>query len=231
MLGVLLTGHLSFVVLCWLVMLGGVAVIITAIALGPGPDRSIWHYAATQVPRWFALGLAVDAITTYLRLHLAHGRTRRDFLRQLMPYLVVLPVVMAVLVALGYLAERGTYSLAGWSQNIPDHVLFGATSDFFGLASAFSLQLLLWTVAGALLAAAFTRSTGLGLVSIPVAFGMVALSELLVGVKSVPFFRDVSASWRLDLGLSLSLTLGAAVLGAALTWGIVRDIPLRPRVT
>lgn len=230
-LGVLLTGHLAFAVLAWLVLVAGIAVVTTAIAIGAQPDRSVWHYVATQVPRWFALGLGVDAIVTYLRLHLSHGRTRKDFLRQLMPYLVVLPVGMAVLVSLGYLAERGVYALTGWSQNIPANVLFDSTANVPGMMAAFSLQLLPWTVAGALLGAAFMRSMSLGFLTIPVAFGMVALNELLMGVKSGPFFREVVQVWRLELGTSLSLTVAAAVLGAAFIWGIVRDIPLRPRVT
>jgi hypothetical protein len=231
MLGVLLTAHLSFAVILWLLLMVVSAAITLGIATWGHIDQSIWHHVATQVPRWFALGLGVDAITTYLRLHLAHGHTRRDFLRQLWPYLVALAAALALMVAIGYLVERGAYALADWPHRLAYSAIFHATTDFLGILGTFTLTLLLWTVIGALLGAAFTRNVLLGLATIPIGLLIILPTESLVGTTGIPLVREATADLRLPALTGVGLALAGAVLGCVVLWRIVRDIPLRARVT
>lgn len=231
MLGVLLTAHLSFAVILWLLLMVVSAAITLGIATWGHIDQSIWHHVATQVPRWFALGLGVDAITTYLRLHLAHGHTRRDFLRQLWPYFVALAAVLALMVAIGYLVERGAYAMADWPHRLPYPAMFHATTDFLGILGTFTLTLLMWAVIGALFGAAFTRDFLLGLATIPIGLLIILPTETLVGTTGIPLIREVTSNLRLPELTSVGLALVGVVAGCAILWGIVRDIPLRARVT
>jgi hypothetical protein len=230
LLRVLLTGHVAYIVLSWLVFLAVSAVILTGVALWGQVGNSVWHYLVTQVPRWFALGLGIDVITTYLRLHIAHGRTRRDFLRQLLPYFPCFAVCFAALVTIGYQLERGVYALAGWEHRTAFPTLFGDTGNVLGMLGVFTLMLMLWSIAGVMIAAGFTRDMFLGFVTIPFGLLIVAPSEVLVGLNGVPLFDRLTEPLQLPLLTAVAVGLGGGVLGCAAVWGIVRDMPMRPKV-
>lgn len=228
---IMLTAHVWFALISLLVLMVVGALVTVGISIWGNVDQSVWHYVATQVFRWIAVGLGFDAISTYLRMHLAHGRTRRDFLRQLWVYFVGLAAAFGVLLTIGYLVERGVYALVGWPHKLQPAALFDSSGDVLGIFGGLALMMLLWTIAGAMVHAAFTRNVLLGVAAIPVGLALISPTELLVGANGVPIFRDMVASW----GLSTIATAGIAVafiaVGCAATWGIVRDMPMRPRVT
>lgn len=230
LLRVLLTSHVSFLFLLWLPAMVVSAAILAGVALWGTVDQSIWHHIATQVPRWVVLGLGTDAITTYLRLNLAHGRTRRDFLRQLWPYVAGMAVALALMITIAYQIERGAFEVLGWEHRTAFPTLFGDTGNILGLFGVFALMLLLWSIAGVMIAAGFTRNILLGVVTIPVGLLIVAPSEVLVGLNGIPLFEQLTEPLRFPLLTALGVSLGGAVLGGLVTWGIVRDIPVRPKV-
>lgn len=230
LLRVLLTAHVSFLFILWIPTMVVSAAILAGVALWGDVNQTIWHYVATQVPRWVALGLGVDAVTTYLRLNLAHGRTRRDFLRQLWPYLVGLAAALAVMITIAYQIERGAFAMFGWDHRTPFPTLFGDTGNIPGLLGAFTLMFLLWSIAGVMIAAGFTRNILLGFATIPVGLLIVAPSEVLVGLNGVPLFDTLTEPLRFPLLTAVSVCMGGAVLGCVAIWGIVRDMPVRQKV-
>jgi hypothetical protein len=230
MLRILLTAHVTYVLVVWFGLLVLSALITTGVATFGDVNGSIWHQVATQGPRWFAFGLGINAITTYLRLHIAHGRTRRDFLRQLWPYTLGMAAAFALLVTIGYLVERGVYAIAGWSDELPYPAIFDTTGDFFGILGSFTLFLLLWTVAGVAVAAAFTRSILYGLLTVLLGLVVVAPAEFVMGVNGVPVARDLLDLLDLPMLTGVGLCALGVLVGAAVAWGFVRDMPLRPRV-
>jgi hypothetical protein len=231
MLRVLLTAHLWYALLGWLALAGLTAMVTAGTAAWGHVDRSFWHYPATLAARWFAFGLGIDAINTYLRLHVAHGRTRRDFLRQLWPHLLVLATTLALLVAIGYLIERGVYALAGWPHRLPSPGLVGTIGNLPGAIGAFTLMFVLWAIAGVLLTAAFIRNVLLGLITVPIGFLIITPSELVAGNTAVPLIQDVMQVLHLPAAASIAFGLAGIAVGCAVVWRIVRDMPVRPRVT
>lgn len=230
LLRVLLTAHVSFALILAVPVMLLSALIVTGIAIWGDVDRSIWHYLATQVPRWLALALGVDAITTYLRINLAHGRTRRDFLRQLWPYFIGFAVSLGALVTIGYQLERGAYAVFGWEQRLVFPTLFGDTGNVLGTVGAYSLSLLMWTIAGTMIAAAFTRNPVLGVLTVLLGLVFVAPTEALVGLNGTPIFNELTENLSFPVLTTVVVCLGGAALQYAVTWGIVRDIPLRVKV-
>lgn len=228
---IMLTAHVWFALIAWMVLMVVAALVTGGIAIWGNVDQSVWHYIATQVSRWLAVGLGFDAISTYLRMHVAHGRTRRDFLRQFWVYVVGLAVAFGVLLTIGYLVERGVYALVGWPHKLQAAALFDSSGDVLGIFGGLALMMLLWTIAGAMVHAAFTRNVLLGIVTIPVGLLLISPTELLVGANGVPIFRDTVASWGLSTGATAGIAVACVAVGCATTWGIVRDIPMRPRVT
>lgn len=230
MLRVLLSAHVGLSIILWLPAMVLSALILAGVGIWGTVDRSIWHYIAAQVPRWFALSLGVDAITTYLRLNLAHGRTRREFLRQLWPYFVGLAAAIAVLVTITYQLERGVFALLGWDHRLAEPAQFGGTGNILGILGTYTLMFLLWTAAGAMIAAGFTRNVLLGVVTIPIGLLIVAPTEVVAGINGVPLFNRLTDQLDFPMLTTIAVSLGGGVLACAVTWSIVRDIPVREKV-
>lgn len=230
MLRILLTAHLSFVVVGWLALAVLVATATAGVAAWGQVDRSLWHYAASQTPRWLAFGLGMDAINTYLRIHVAHGRTRGDFLRQLFPHLVVVAVALAAMVVIGYLIDHGVFALADWPARAGASGAELSTTDILGFLGPHALMLLLWGIAGAMLTAAFTRNLLLGLLVVPIGLLILAPSELLVEVDWIPGVYAKLTALGLPAGTSVGVSLAMVAVGCGTLWRIVRDTPVRPKV-
>jgi hypothetical protein len=230
MLRVLLTSHVTLALILWLPTMVLSGLILTGVGLWGTVDRSIWHYIAAQVPRWVALSLGADAITTYLRLHLAHGRTRRDFLRQLWPYFAGFAAALAVMVTIGYQIERGAFALMGWEHRTENPVQFGDTANVPGIFGTYLLMFVLWTLAGAMISAGFSRNVLLGVATIPIGLVIVAPTEVVGGLSGIPLFNRLAEPLGFSLAGAVAASLGLGLVGCAVTWGIVRDMPVRPKV-
>jgi hypothetical protein len=231
LLRILLTAHVWFAAMVSLALLVLALVVALLTSWWGEVDRSIWHYMATQFLRWIAFGLGLDAISTYLRMHVAHGRTRKDFLRQLFPYLAGLGGAFAALVVLGYLVERGVYALTGWPPRKEDSPQVDSIADVLGSVGPFALMLMLWAVAGVLFTAAFTRDFFLGLLTLPIGLLIISSSEFVVDVVTVPFFRSAVESLDVPPAAGVGIGLAGTAVGCAVIWAIVRDMPMRPKVT
>jgi hypothetical protein len=225
-LRILVRAHLSFLMIIWLALAVISALISTGLSRWDPLHDSTWYTVGTQVPRWFLLGLGVDAITTYLRLHIAHGRTRRDFLRQLWPYALVLSAASGLLAAVGFFVESAAYGLT----RLPAGLVFADTTAFFAIFGAYALVFLLWTAVGVLLGAAFVHNALLGVATIPLAVLVVLPGEMLLRVNGVPLFADLSTRLDLPVLANVGLAAGTLALAGAAVWAISRDMPMRPKV-
>jgi hypothetical protein len=228
-LRIMLTAHFTWAMVMWLTMMVG-STIISGVAAGfSRVDESIWHYVATIAMPWIALSFGIDAVNTYLRLHLAHGRTRADYLRQLLPYFLVIAGILAALATLGYLIEGGIYTLGGWAHSVPRVGMIHGDTDVLGIFFGFLVSVLPWAVGAAFLGIAFTRNILLGLVATPLALLLVAPGELLVGFSSFPVFQLLNDGLGLGSGAVVLIALGEITLACVAIWAVLRAVTLRPR--
>lgn len=229
LLRILVTSHLAFVAVTWVLFTVVVFLVVGGVALfADGRPDSIWHHAATQAPRWLMFGLGVDAVTTYLRLQLAHGGTRRSYLGQSTAYTVVLAGGSAALITVGYLLERGIYALLGWPQGLPGESLFGTAGQYHVIFATYWLTFLLWTVAGTLVALGFFRWNKGGLLTIPIGLLLVAPAFVAISDDGLPLIGQELAGVELSPGLLLVTFAGCFAAGIALIWAFVRDVPMKP---
>lgn len=229
LLRILLTSHLSFVAMLWVLFTVGVCLVIGGVALfADGRPDSVWHHAAIQAPRWLLFGLGVDAVTTYLRLQLAHGGTRRSYLGQTTAYTVVLAGGAAALITAGYLLERGFYALLGWPQRLSGDSLFDTAGQYHIIFGTYWLTFLMWTVAGTLIALGFFRWNKGGLLTIPIGVLLVVPAIVAASNSGLPLIGRELAGIDLSPGLLLAAFAGCFAVGIALIWAIVRDVPMKP---
>jgi hypothetical protein len=91
--------------------------------------------------------------------------------------------------------------------------------------------LLTWATMGLLLGAGFYRSNGSELVAIALALAMVVVTGYAIGFSGLPLTGSVVDLARVPLAGTLALCLANLLPGAAATWALVRDVPIRNRVT
>jgi hypothetical protein len=226
----LLATHLPFLALCWAVFAAAVLVLTFAIDLSTTITRSVWDPAATVV-RWFALGYGVYFVYRMLPVYVAHGRTRREFLRAMAVFVPAAAAVVAALLTLGLALEGVLYRVMGWTHRVGPERLFDAPDQLPLVLGSYWAMLVIWTTIGLLLGAGFYRSGGSELVVILLALAMVVVTGYGIGVSGLPFVGAVVDVADLPLAGTAALCLAGLVPGAAVTWALVRDLPIRNRVT
>ena len=217
----------------------GFFVFVTMVTLGVSAFRPIevsgWE-VGSQLPRWFLGGIGVYLTAVYLPLYIAHGYTRREFLAQAPVATAATVAVAALLMTVGYGLERVIYGVADWPQVLQQSHLFAAPDQYGLILLEFLLLFAVWAAAGALGGAGFYRGPASGLAVTPVALAMVGLAEAVLN----PGFFELVTAIAGELGLqpegvsitaAIGVGVGAVALGSALTWLLVRDLPVRSQRT
>jgi hypothetical protein len=213
----LLATHLPFLALCWAVFAAAVLALALALSLRVDLDRSVWD-SAVSVVRWFALGYGVYFVNRLLPVYVAHGRTRREFATSLAVFLLVASAMVAALLVLGLALEGLLYRAMDWPHEVDIERLYDAAGQYPLVFVSYWALLLTWATMGLLLGAGFYRSNGGELVAIALALAMVVVTGFAIGFDGLPFLGSV-------------VDLASLLPGAAVTWALVRDIPIRNRVT
>jgi hypothetical protein len=210
-----------------------VAIIAIAINIFGNVTNSIWD-PATQIIRWFSFGIGTWTVYVFLPTYIAHGATRRDYAIRALGFTIVFSLVLAALTTLGFVIERIIYGIADWPQKLSSDGLFSSPSDLPMIFVAFLMAYGLWTVTGTLVGAAFYRFGGGGLISFVPGLLLIGVADLAVD-SGVPLFGFVLRAGEVLLsGLAdaptaatVALCIAGYLFGAAITWSVVRDIPVR----
>jgi hypothetical protein len=228
----LLAANLYFAGIIWVAFYVVTTLITVGIAVFGTLTNSVWE-GATQLPRWFALFVGVALIREFLPLYIAHGQTRKQFGAQAAVTVALYAPALSALLVLGYLLETLLYNVAGWSQELARPHLFAAPTQVPLVFIEYLVELLAWIVAGAFMAAAFYRWQGGGLLSVPLGVGLIVLGEAAVGAElRLPFVHLPLGVVSMPTVLTaLAVGLGCFLLGLAMTWTVIRDVPLRNRLT
>ena len=220
--------QLPFLLLCWVAFGAAVVVLTVAIHLLGTVDQSVWDPAVTVV-RWFALGYGVYLVYRLLPVLVAHGRTRREFLRSVALFVVAAAAVLAALLAAGFAIEGLLYRFLDLPQRVAPERLFDTPTQYPRIFLSYWAMLAVWTTIGLLLGAGFYRSGGNELVALVLALAMVVVTGYGIGFNGLPFVGAVVDVADLPLAASLGLCLVGLVPGAAVIWALVRDLPIRSR--
>jgi hypothetical protein len=225
----LLTTHLPFLALCWAVFAAAVLVITIGIDLRITISQSVWD-PAVSVVRWVALGYGAYLVYRMLPVYVAHGRTRREFLRAMAVFVPVAATMVAALLTLGLALESVLYRVMDWPQRVPAERLFDAPDQYPLVFLTYLAMLIVWTTIGLLLGAGFYRSGGRELLVIALGLAMVAVTGYAIGFNGLPLVGAVVDVADLPLARTLALCLAGLLPGAVATWALVRDLPIRTRV-
>jgi hypothetical protein len=227
LLRVLLVSHLPFTAMLFALFMAVVLVLTTILVLANADVDNIMQLASVQVPRWLLFGLGIDVVSNYLRMHLAHGRTRREFAGQALLHTVILSGSTAVLIAVGYLLEFGLHGLAKAAGRVSRMKQPYGPHDFPEILGTYWLSLLLWTVAGLVIGLGFFRSTAFGVLTIPAGVAIALPSVTTDPGAGLPFLGNVFTGLGLGAGEMIAAGAVLLVVGAGLVWAFVREVPMK----
>lgn len=191
---------------------------------------SVWG-PASQVPRWFAFFIGLHLAMDIAPLYIAHGQTRREFAKRAVIFMAMFAAATGVLITAGFVIERVIYAIAGWPQTISEIHLYTSATDYGRIFLEHGLWMLVWTAGGALIGVGFYRDNALGALTIVIGILAAALTGVAIGSfdgwgPSQLLGRLLGAEPPpLIVSLLGAFTVFAGLL--ALTWRLVRDIPLR----
>jgi hypothetical protein len=225
----LLEDQLGLAVLSWLGLVLFSMAVVTVVSSFRDIVISGWEVATGIVP-WYAAFIGGYVLHTVLPLHIAHGRTRRDFAIEAVIFGGVFTTVVALLVTLGFAIEQGVYAIAGWSRGTPDDHLFASYTEYGMIVAEYWLTVLVWTAAGAFVGASVYRPSGLSWFALAPALGLVAISGLTRADSAQPMGFIVNRLPQADsmsLALTALLSLVSVLIALGLTWLTIRDMPMR----
>lgn len=190
---------------------------------------SAWGVVGSIAP-WYIAIMAGWILFVQLPLFVAHGRTREFGFRQWAIIGAILAPLGAILMAIGFLLERGIYNLAGFSFDGENEQFFSGASDLVTVTLQYLITFGVWFALGGLVGISLYRSEDWGWVSIPIAIGIASVSGawnhtgggLFGFVRRIVPGINYESIW-LDLGLS-----GVAIaVGVWLIRILIHDLPLR----
>lgn len=219
--------HVVFAGLLMVVALLLAGAVTAGIAVSGRTPGSVWEQAS-QVTRWFAAGVGGTFAYTQLPLHVTHGVTRRTFARQAVLAVLAFVVALAALVTAGFALETLLHDATGWSQTLSRSHLFTTPAQPGLVASEYALVYAVWCSAGALLGAGFYRDGGIGLLLIPVALVQIVAAEVALGPRYLGPVPLPDLNLAGSVGAAVGVCSAACLLGLAVTWAVVRDVPVRP---
>jgi hypothetical protein len=210
-------------------------VLVTLLVFGISTFKDIrvsgWDMAAAQLARWFMFGIGLHLARKLLQVAVMHGRTRREYFAQAGAFTAVLTAVAAACAALGYVLESLVYRAVGWPQAL-EQPHFDSGTDVPAAFISYWAVFAVWTAIGMLVISGFDRLEAGGLVTLAIGFVLVMPAVITVGGSgSLPFFRGFDLTAAAPLPLAVALCAASWAIGLLLTWGLVRDVPIKARTT
>ncbi|MBB2914523.1 hypothetical protein FHS43_005835 [Streptosporangium becharense] len=223
----LLAANMWLAAMLWAAFLVFVAAVAVGVAVFGTLTESAWE-KAVQLPRWYALFVGVALVREFLPMYIAHGQTRRQFGVHAAVTVALFAPFLSALITVGYLLEAALYGLASRPQALGQAHLFTEPTQLPLVFAEYLTEFLAWIVAGTFAGAGFYRWRHGGLITIPVGIALVLLAAGASGTQlRFPFAIRLGLDLPGSLPLTLGAGLGVSLLGLALTWLVIRDMPLR----
>jgi hypothetical protein len=213
---ILVFGHLAWLGFVWLAATVVYAVVVACVARWGTVDASLWQSVVAGWQRYVIFGAGVTIATTFMRMLVRNGVTRRTLSHAAAIAMGVIAVAVAVWNVVGFALERVVYEANDWPQVLRSDIVF-EWGDLPRAAIDSGLVVAAYYAAGWIVGTCFYR-WGLigGLLRLLPALVPAALMELVVSPDFGGMDVDVVSSWRDRPPVLLTLLVGGALLAATL---------------
>ncbi len=231
----LLRTHLLLLGWFWGIVAVAAVVVNAILAAFDQEDLSVVSFGR-QAGVWFPFSLQIMVATTYVRVHVAAGLTRRSYTATAVLSAVALAVVNASVMATLLVLERLVHRGLGWDWVLQD-AAFDATGRSWPLMVLdYGLTFLLGNLCGLLVGTVYYAAGArwgsvvgawVGTLTLPVTAGPVLVGLTLAATQSEPKERfldvvDLTVGGVTGIGLALAALVGAAFVLIARRSAIAR---------
>lgn len=216
--------HIYRPVALWFWGIGTLATVITTAVLArvAEVEVSVWFLIAGQAMKWWLLILGTLLVGVHLRLYVANGVTRRDFLIGAGVFGGLSAVLFTLVVPIGHGVERLLWTAFGTPPDSYPAFTAGTALREAGHLLPGALGCL---VSGALIAAGFYRyNWWIGLLLVVPGLLPLAVAEGLLGLYAA---AEMPAPRLLPFAGGFALSLAVTVLGALALRHEMRDVTIR----
>ena len=227
----LLKGHITFGFVMW----AGLVLVTLTIAAGidwfSDVTSSVWE-EASNVVAWYVGGVSGYVAYQVVPVLITHGRTRRDSAIELALFMVFFASVAAVLVAAGFLIEYVVFGIAGWPRDLSGNQMFDSHLDVLLIVVQYWLISIVWAAAGGFVGAALYRYHDNGWLAILPASILIGLIGTFTQAFWGPIGFVVERFLPVEmpsLALAIPTAIACFLVALAMTWPILRDLPIRNR--
>ncbi|THV38442.1 hypothetical protein [Glycomyces buryatensis] len=198
-------------------------------------DTSTWSYTA-NIGAIFTAIVAGGFLYSLAPSFIANSLTRRELVVSFGLFGLTWGLFCGALVFAGLVAEHAYYGAMGWTQSIEYSGELTVMASFGQAAEHGALYLLaypLYFLGGAIIGAATYRWEGTGwLIAFPVAVVVIGLTDALsrtvpTGPDWLRFVTEYAQGW--GRGAVLAAFAAALVIGAAIGYRLLIDIPVRAK--
>ena len=200
------------------------AIAVTAVVVANVVGGTVWGSTdvsiavyARQSSIWFPFSLAIMLVTSYLRVHVAAGMTRRTFVRASLLVQVAAGVGYAVALTTLVQVERLVHDALGWSSTITEIQLTTETSPAWAMALELAVVFVVGNLCGLLVGATYQRFGGwVGTLTLPLTVGPLVLALYIPGARitELPGVWTTTEAGHLGLLVAAGVLLGAAIAAA-----------------
>lgn len=226
---IVLFGTVAWIGWVWVAATVAYAIVIASIARWGSVDQALWRSVASGWQRYVVFAAGVTVTTTFLRMLIRNGATRRLLSIGAVVTMAGVAVALSAWNVAGYAVEKAVFDDRGWSQEIADGRVF-EWGDIPRLVVDFGLVIAAYFVAGWIVGCCYVRwGAAVGTLLLPVAVLPAAAVELVVSPELAGMDVDVVRDWLSAPHAAVSASVGAAVvlLSVVVADRIMRDTPLR----
>ena len=201
---------------------------VVLIRLDGAQHPSIWQWA-TMSPSWILLAYYIVLAVTDVPVHIANGGTRRSYALGVALGVPSIALVLAALVTAILPLERALLDLVAAAEPV---TYFVDGTSLQGLVNLFLdsfVTSVVWGVSGLLLGIGYYRFGGvLGTLFLPVALLPMVAFEAYRDGGIANLAGHVPA---ITVPGTVFVALVAVLVAAGLAWSILRDVPVRSKVS
>lgn len=208
-------GSLAWMAWFWLglgLLVSGIGV---ALAMGDGPESSLWDGAVNLLP-WLTFAAGISMVPSFGPMFIANGTTRAHLASAATVALVVLAALSGVIAFVGFIAEDLAYAALGWPHVQEGAGPIGGTLDQLGVSASLAVVAACFAASGWLVGVAWQRTRNAW-------FAVWLVPALLpIGASHLLIDRGAGELARVAVGSLLVGSLVAMLVAAAATALAVR---------
>ncbi|UYO01194.1 MAG: hypothetical protein KIT02_08345 [Devosia sp.] len=184
------------------------------------------------IVQWYVLAIGCYVGGQYLELHVAHGQSRRSYLKSAFIFVPLFAAMVAALCIVTFFPEALIYHLAGWPQAVDGSHLYDHPLEVHLVFLHYWLIFTLYGAGGLFLGVAWYRGAYIGSLAIPFAVALSLIASVGMANRDGPLqflVQEGLVPTEPNAWLATALHLLCVAVLFAVTWLCGRNVAIKKK--